>query len=287
MTAFAELSNDVIRIICTYLDIESHISLYLATEFPATADQLTQKMQAANQTDLIYFVAMLPPHYQASLTRLFGGTIPFDFTDVFVKSQKTMCCLLPLLVDHQQLFEVKGKRVAAKRNHKKYGALRLEPSTQEFLENLVIQAVVNETILEEEFIEVAFDINRGLGTTDKKTPNCFTPNCFRDPVSVLDRIVAQMPEEWLLSLAVFYGRHMRKLQHAKKKNGKEAQERLDIVRNRLVNHLWKLPSSPWHYHDDQGHAHLLCPVKGECSCGHEKTQQDEEVFVGRKSYVYE
>jgi hypothetical protein len=292
MTTFAELSNDVIRIICTYLDIESHISLYLATEFPATADQLTQKMQAANQTDLIYFVAMLPPHYQASLTRLFGGTIPFDFQ--LKKHSKTLQSLFPLLVDHQQLFELKGKKVAAKRNHKKYGALRLKPTAQDYLENLVIQTVINKTHRMDEFIDMAFDINvsGAVAVWKASYPTCALPNCFRDPVRILDKFVEQCPKEMLFDECRAFALDG-PLDGSDKENWKEAQERVNIVKERLIYHVLRLPWSPWHYRDADGPkrhpnshackvAHLICP--GEPA---KEAEPDEEVFVGRKSYVYE
>jgi len=236
------LCNDVICYICTFLDAASQIAFYLSTGNPAITDQLAKKIQTTADTpQLIYSVAMLPPHYHSILARALGGSIPFNY-------KNDSLGVWDLLIDHEQLFGVRGAMSRAKRNHKKYGTLRNHPAAREFIENIVIEGVVHDKMIcLDEFIQFAFDIDLGM-----KPHRHYTPNCFRNPTERLDTIIAKSistpypadhewsdsPTGWLYLYTCFYNQHRTTTYRTQKKGQeKEEQERLNTAIKCLTDNL--------------------------------------------------
>jgi len=217
---FTDLCDDVIRLICESLDVESHIALYLAVG-PMAFGNLYIKIKNTCRvamssyineivnydTDLIYYVAMLKPEERATLIEACGGEIPFNL-------DRGLNCLLPLLPDHTQLLNTPRHKAKAKRNLKKYGALRNQPAeAMDFIEDLAIKCVLLNpaaTMIRanshhtpvtrlSQFIALAFDINMNHDYWNK-SPTNHTPNCFRDPVQALRKVLEGQSAENLLAV---------------------------------------------------------------------------------------
>ncbi len=223
---FTDLCEDVIRLVCEYLDVESHISLYLAygTHInSAVKDKLYQKIQTMKysciytythvpkpdgrwqiqtsysinerDTDLVYYVAMLQPAERDQLKKVCGGQIPFNLG----RGLKT---LLPLLTDHAQLLQTPSYKAEAKRNIQKYGALRAQPAARSYIEKRAMECVYRRpNIRLLEFIALVFDINLksiifdiNRRTNEWNTgPTNHTPHSFQDPWQTLEEVLQEMP----------------------------------------------------------------------------------------------
>ena len=216
---FTDLCEDVIRLICESLDVESHISLFI-TVGPMAFGDLYKKIKNTRcikmfgyineidnyDTDLIYYVAMLKPEERVTLIEACGGELPFNL-------DRGLNCLLPLLPDHTQLLNTPRHKATAKRYLKKYGALRHQPpETMDFIENLAIKCVLlnpaapmilsnpsNTSVTRlSQFIALAFDINMKHDYWNK-SPTNHTPSCFRNPTQALKQVLEGQSAEDLLT----------------------------------------------------------------------------------------
>jgi hypothetical protein len=217
---FTDLCEDIIRLVCDYLDVESHIALYLAlvgmppgsTSF--VQRQLYPKIQTMKysclytithapkpdgecvvrcsqdkterDTDLVYCVAMLTYKERAQLRQACGGMIPYH-------NARGLYALQPLLTDHAQLLETPRFKAEAKRYLQKYGALRAHPAARDYIEKRAIQCVRRKPQARlQQFIALAFDLNLNINPW-KTTPTNQTPGCFQDPLNALEEVLQDIP----------------------------------------------------------------------------------------------
>jgi hypothetical protein len=221
---FTDLCEDVIRLVCDYLDVESHISLYLAYNGQkAVKDKLYQKIQtmkysciytythvpkpdgrwqikssrAINErdTDLLYYLAMLKPTERNQLKIACGGHIPLNLGRGLKRLQ-------PLLCDHAQLLQTPRYKAEAKRYLQQYGALRAQPAARTYIEKRAIECLYRRpNIRLLEFIALVFDINLksiifdiNRRTNEWNTgPTNHTPHSFQDPWQTLEEVLQEMP----------------------------------------------------------------------------------------------
>jgi hypothetical protein len=210
---FTDLCEDVIRLVCEYLDIESHISLYLAYGQKAVKDKLYQKIQtmkysciytythvpkpdgrwkikssraiAERDTDLLYYLAMLKPTERNQLKIACGGHIPLNLGRGLKRLQ-------PLLCDHAQLLQTPRYKADAKRYLQQYGALRAKPDARTYIEKRAMECVLrrpNARLLD--FIALVFDIN--IKPNEWITgPTNHTPHSFQDPWQALEEMFQEI-----------------------------------------------------------------------------------------------
>lgn len=188
-TKFSDLCEDVIRIVCGYLDAQSHIALYLAVnDLPCVREQMYQKIQMTtamhkpNRTytyktddcDLIAFIAGLSKEEKTRLTNACGGDLPLNL-------ERGLNCFLPLLIQHDKIPPFRGKIRSAKAFYSKYGAMRANPEAYQFVEALAIKLVQKHPAYHLfEFVLTAFDLSDFVASFQPNPTNC-TPGCFQTP----------------------------------------------------------------------------------------------------------
>jgi hypothetical protein len=217
---FTDLCEDIIRLVCDYLDVESHIALYLALvgmppgSTSVVQDHLYPKIQTMKysclytithvpkpdgeclvrcsqdkterDTDLVYCVAMLTYKERAQLRQACGGMIPYH-------NARGLYALQPLLTDHAQLLDTPRFKAEAKRYLQKYGALRAHPAARDYIETRAIQCVRRKPQARlQQFIALAFDLNLNINPW-KTTPTNQTPGCFQDPLNALEEVLQDIP----------------------------------------------------------------------------------------------
>ena len=217
---FTDLCEDIIRLVCDYLDVESHIALYLAlVGMPPGSTSFVQRHlypkiqtmkysclytithvpkpngecvvrcsqdKTERDTNLVYCVAMLTYKERAQLRQACGGMIPYH-------NARGLYALQPLLTDHAQLLETPRFKAEAKRYLQKYGALRAHPAARDYIETRAIQCVRRKPQARfQQFIALAFDINLNINPW-KTTPTNQTPGCFQDPLNALEEVLQDIP----------------------------------------------------------------------------------------------
>ena len=193
---FTDLCDDVIRIVCSYLDVESHIALYLAAgkiecvreniyrkiaETQTVFASPTSKRDELKDCNLVSFISQLPNADKIRLLNACDGYLP-------IKLSRGLNSLLPLLTEHDKIPNYIGIRRRAKAYHGKFGTMRANTEAYNFVEGIAVAMVFEKPAHHLfKFVLSAFDI-AGWVCSYQRQPTNLTPGCFQTPEKTLKAI---------------------------------------------------------------------------------------------------